>query len=41
MQELKTLSKEELEGLDVPKISTNLGNDQSKGKVYIECYVCY
>ena len=40
MQELKTLSKEELEGLDVPKISTNLGNDQSKGKVYIESYGC-
>jgi hypothetical protein len=40
MQELKTLSKEELEGLDVPRISANLGSDQSKGKVYIESYGC-
>jgi len=40
MQELKTLSKEELEGLDVPRISPSFSAEQSKGKVYIESYGC-
>jgi hypothetical protein len=40
MQELKTLSKEEMQSLDVPRISGNMGSEKSKGKVYIECYGC-
>lgn len=40
MQELKTLSKEEMQSLDVPRISGNMGSEKSKGKVYIESYGC-
>jgi tRNA-2-methylthio-N6-dimethylallyladenosine synthase len=40
MQELKTLSKEEIQSLDVPRISGNMRSEKSKGKVYIESYGC-
>ena len=40
MQELNTLTKEELEGLDIPRISVSVEAEQSKGKVYIESYGC-
>jgi len=40
MQELKTLSKEEIQSLDVPRISGIMRSEKSKGKVYIESYGC-
>ena len=40
MQELNTLTKEELESLDIPRISVSVEAEQSKGKVYIESYGC-
>lgn len=42
MQDLKVLTKEEKEGLDVPRISEDQVAENSFGKkVYIECYGCY
>ncbi len=40
MQDLKVLSKEELEGLDSPKISENFFHSDVQKKVYIESYGC-
>ncbi len=40
MQELKVLSKEELQGLDSPKISENFFHSDIQKKVYIESYGC-
>jgi tRNA-2-methylthio-N6-dimethylallyladenosine synthase len=40
MQDLKVLSKQEIEGLDAPKISTNFISSDLQNKVYIESYGC-
>jgi tRNA-2-methylthio-N6-dimethylallyladenosine synthase len=40
MQDLKVLSKEEVEGLDSPKISENFFHSDIQKKVYIESYGC-
>ncbi len=40
MQELNSLTKEEKEGLDIPKISENTYINQSQKKIYIESYGC-
>lgn len=40
MQDLKVLSKEEVAGLDSPKISENLFFSDQQKKVYIESYGC-
>jgi len=40
MQDLKVLSKEEVEGLDLPKISENFFHSDVQKKVYIESYGC-
>lgn len=40
MQDLKVLSKQEIEGLDSPKISTNFISSDLQNKVYIESYGC-
>ncbi|MEY4384582.1 MAG: tRNA-2-methylthio-N(6)-dimethylallyladenosine synthase [Bacteroidota bacterium] len=40
MQDLKVLSKEEVEGLDLPKISENFFYSDVQKKVYIESYGC-
>jgi len=40
MKDLKVLSKEEVEGLDTPKISENFFHSDIQKKVYIESYGC-
>lgn len=40
MQDLKVLSKEELSGLDTPRISANHVLSENQRKVYIESYGC-